>query len=78
MTKRQFELACGHCGAVFMGSYKQQWNQRHGLTTPYCVRQRAAWPHKARRRRRGLLEGVRWQDQASGTPAVVRITRSPA
>ncbi|HMQ73755.1 MAG TPA: hypothetical protein PKD25_14645 [Rubrivivax sp.] len=27
---------------------------------------------------RGLLEVVRWQDQASGTPAVVRITRSPA
>lgn len=27
---------------------------------------------------RGLLEVVRWQDTASGTPAVVRITRSPA
>lgn len=27
---------------------------------------------------RGLLEVVQWQDTASGTPAVVRITRSPA
>jgi hypothetical protein len=27
---------------------------------------------------RGLLEVVQWQDPASGTPAVVRITRSPA
>lgn len=30
------------------------------------------------RQRRALLEVVQWQDPASGTPAVVRITRSPA
>lgn len=32
----QFELMCGHCKAVFMGTYKQHWNQQRGLTTPYC------------------------------------------
>ncbi|MCA9368170.1 hypothetical protein KC887_08010 [Candidatus Kaiserbacteria bacterium] len=32
----QFELTCGHCKAVFIGTYKQWWNQRQGLTTPHC------------------------------------------
>lgn len=35
-VERQFELTCGHCNAVFMGTYKQRWNQQRGLTTPYC------------------------------------------
>lgn len=35
-VERLFELTCGHCKAVFMGTYKQRWNQQRGLTTPYC------------------------------------------
>lgn len=35
-TERQYELTCGHCNAVFLGTYKQRWNQQRGSTTPYC------------------------------------------
>lgn len=37
---RLFNLTCGHCAAIFLGSYKQAWNQRRAPfgRTLYCKR----------------------------------------
>lgn len=34
--KRLFKLSCGHCKTVFLGTYKQAWNQKRVSTTPFC------------------------------------------
>lgn len=35
-VNRLFNLACGHCAGIFLGTYKQEWNQRRASTTPFC------------------------------------------
>lgn len=35
-VNRLFRLTCGHCGGIFLATYKQAWNQRRALTTPFC------------------------------------------
>lgn len=35
-NERKYEITCGHCHALFLGTYKQQWNQKNVGSTPYC------------------------------------------